>query len=430
MAYTSGWKLWPEKGLMAYSDQCDTFWETVGSTCPVMDAEWAWPPSAGRGPPPPMVAHHPLPVATSRPGMNVMAAPFVPVSREPASPLWPPPDPTPASLTTWGAQPWGAIPTVSPIRRPAPRHPGTQVTHFVPKPRAAPASRLAAHSAPHPWTPTVAAGADLYASMRHNNFTHVAPLQVSSPFSAPIPAGRQLCPVASPRGTQSIGSDRTIGHSDSEGDPDGASTADMDGQLIQCILDYFGDCKGSLPSERVQNIIKKEHRALYDAVFVSARFGKKWHKFLNHYPETFRLFTVPSQPLSDQDYCWRIRLANNPDWEAADHLEEEHRAEQEKTILERLHTIVNGRPNQECPMAEVIHELNRESGAEDSIAEAAEWAGDADLKVRKIRVNDLKRIMRRHPSGIVMREYHPEGNPPRCVTYLALEGSQPSAVMP
>lgn len=73
-------------------------------------------------------------------------------------------------------------------------------------------------------------------------------------------------------------SDSTPGYSDS-GSDDGRD-AHLEAQLIQCtkgsacflkkypctfpssIVDYFGDCKGSLPSERVQNVIKKDYAEL------------------------------------------------------------------------------------------------------------------------------------------------------------------------
>lgn len=77
-------------------------------------------------------------------------------------------------------------------------------------------------------------------------------------------------------------SDRTVGYSDSGSDKGTEERdAQLETQLVQCIIDYFGDCKGSLPSERVQNVIKKDYAELYEQVVV-ARFRKKWHKFLQH----------------------------------------------------------------------------------------------------------------------------------------------------
>eukprot|EP00669_Euglena_mutabilis_P009068 TRINITY_DN401_c0_g3_i1.p1 TRINITY_DN401_c0_g3~~TRINITY_DN401_c0_g3_i1.p1 ORF type:complete len:430 (+),score=72.12 TRINITY_DN401_c0_g3_i1:117-1292(+) len=200
-----------------------------------------------------------------------------------------------------------------------------------------------------------------------------------------------------------------------------AQAADLDAQLVARILEYFGQTSGSLPSERVQNVIKKEHRELYDAVFVSARFGKKWHRFLAHHADTFQLFTIPSNPTADQDYCWRIRLTGNEDWEAADLAEEKRRAVQEGFLLARMHDLLAARPGHSAPMAEIIHELNHEAPAPAQANRDDDAEGDVPRRIRKVRVNDLKRILRQPGSGLSVHDLSPEGEPSRTVTYLVLD---------
>lgn len=211
-------------------------------------------------------------------------------------------------------------------------------------------------------------------------------------------------------------SDSTPGYSDSGSDSDGRDSH-LEAQLIQCIVDYFGDCKGSLPSERVQNVIKKDYAELYEAVVV-ARFRKKWHKFLQHCADTFHLFTRPAQPAPNQDYCWRIRLVNNPDWEEADQLDEEFRARRDKDLLDRVHAILSSSPDKQCLMIDVINEMNKDIKGEDA-KDDEEEAEPHSRKARKIRAGDLKRLMRKCNSNFTIAEFQ-EGESQKRATFMKL----------
>ena len=95
-----------------------------------------------------------------------------------------------------------------------------------------------------------------------------------------------------------------------------AATADeMEWMLVRTVIDYFGDFQGSIPCERVQNIIKRDYPDLYNVV-VMKRHGKRWHRFIDAHPEYFHLFGVyrDGQP----ETCWRLRLTHSTDWERAD----------------------------------------------------------------------------------------------------------------
>jgi hypothetical protein len=216
--------------------------------------------------------------------------------------------------------------------------------------------------------------------------------------------------------TSENSSDHTLGYSDSDMSDRESEERDasLEAQLIQCILDYFGDCKGSLPSERVQNVIKKDYADLYEQVVV-ARFRKKWHKFLQHCSETFLLFTRPAQPAPNQDYCWRIRLATNSDWEEADQQDEEYRARRDRELLDKVHSILMNSPGQQCLMIDVINEMNKDAKGED-----VDYDDESpSRKARKIRAGDLKRLMRKCNSNFTIVEFQ-EGESQKRATYMKL----------
>jgi len=216
-------------------------------------------------------------------------------------------------------------------------------------------------------------------------------------------------------------SDQTLGHSDSERSDGDAARRDfsLERQLVRRIVEYFGDCKGSLPSERVQNVIKKDYADLYEAVVVN-RFRKKWHKFLQHCSHTFHLFTRPAQPAPNQDYCWRIRLVGNSDWEEADQQDEEFRARRDRELMDKVQAILAASPGQQCPMLDVIAELNKDAKADDG-GDHEDDSDDADggRRSRKIRAGDLKRLMRKCNSNFTMVDL-PEMEGQRRATYLQL----------
>lgn len=209
-------------------------------------------------------------------------------------------------------------------------------------------------------------------------------------------------------------SDHTLGYSDSE--PSDRDTEERDAaleaQLVQCIIDYFGDCQGSLPSERVQNVIKKDYADLYEQVVV-ARYRKKWHKFLQHCSDTFHLFTRPAQPAPNQDYCWRIRLVNNNDWEEADQVDEEFRAKRDRELLDKVQAILNSCPEKQCLMIDVINDLNKDAKDDGDDSEGY------NRKARKIRAGDLKRLMRKCNSNFTIVEYQ-DGENQKRATYMKL----------
>jgi len=214
----------------------------------------------------------------------------------------------------------------------------------------------------------------------------------------------------------------SIGYSDSDRSDREVEENDkrLEAKLIQCILDYFGDCQGSLPSERVQNVIKKDFADLYEAVVVN-RYRKKWHKFLQHCSSIFQLFTRPAQPAPDQDYCWRIRLADNTTWEEADLQEDEERSRRDQELRNRVQAILRGSPNCQSLMIDVINELNKDLKGEDSVKGSDDDISDSTgRKPRKIRAGDLKRLMRKSNSHFAIVEAGDGEDGQKHSTYLRL----------
>ena len=118
--------------------------------------------------------------------------------------------------------------------------------------------------------------------------------------------------------------------------------------LLQLILDYFQGYGGSIPSERIQNILKRDHGDLYHSVVVTW-YRRRWHRFMEYNSKSFILFWRTS---AHDSVCWRIRLASSKDWEETDRVEE---LKKDRWITERLCCILKDKA---CTMADVVSELN------------------------------------------------------------------------
>uniref|UniRef100_A0A7S1I7H0 Uncharacterized protein n=1 Tax=Eutreptiella gymnastica TaxID=73025 RepID=A0A7S1I7H0_9EUGL len=212
-------------------------------------------------------------------------------------------------------------------------------------------------------------------------------------------------------------SDGTLGHSDSDDDickrRPNAGLNEKIAALEQAIVDFCAAHPGSVPSERVQNIIKKEQPELYEAV-VTRQFKKKWHKFLEQFPNKFILFTKPAQPAPEEDFCWRIRLTDGPaGWEAADAQEELRRQEWEEEVLRRVVALLQSCPDQTSSMNEIINELNAHLAAPTVPEDPSPSAATLH---RRVRVVDLKKLLRR--SGT--HQFRVDDTPSQSLTHVQL----------
>jgi hypothetical protein len=191
-----------------------------------------------------------------------------------------------------------------------------------------------------------------------------------------------------------------MGLSDSDDETD--KKTHLQNELVQCIVKYFDGYGGSLPSERVQNIIKKDYAELYDAVVVG-RFKKKWHKFVQHFPDTFHLFSRPARPGPEEEHSWRIRLTWSEDWEETDRQEEELRSGREREMVEKTQALLLQYPDYQAPVHDLVNQLNIQLGLETLGTEVAETGSSFDSqKGRKIRGGDLKRLSRKFNGFLVL----------------------------
>ena len=102
--------------------------------------------------------------------------------------------------------------------------------------------------------------------------------------------------------------------------PAGPSWTDRRGteaDLVRIVVDQFRGYAGSLPSERLQNVVKATYPTLYAAV-VDARYRRRWNAFLQAHPTAFTLAQVPAAADPAQP-AWRLYLAPNAGrWWAVD----------------------------------------------------------------------------------------------------------------
>ena len=183
----------------------------------------------------------------------------------------------------------------------------------------------------------------------------------------------------------------------SDSDEETRKEDQLKAELVQCILNYFGGYNGSLPSERVQNIMKNDHAELYDAVVVR-QFKKKWHKFLQHCSGTFVLFSRPAA-CAPEECSWRIRLRSSADWEEADEKEEQLRAALERDLVEKIRVLLLQHPEYQAPVNDVVKQLNIELGlgtaSSNEDTEADTFGERGSPKARKIHSSDVVRLSRR-----------------------------------
>lgn len=88
-------------------------------------------------------------------------------------------------------------------------------------------------------------------------------------------------------------------------------------ELLQHVVACFGVFHGSIPSEALQNVIKRDQPLLYDLVVVRL-YRRRWHSFVLACGEALCLFSVPSNRKPDREKTWRVRLTLYSNWEDAD----------------------------------------------------------------------------------------------------------------
>ena len=164
-------------------------------------------------------------------------------------------------------------------------------------------------------------------------------------------------------------------------------------ELAELTLAIFEGQKGSLPSERVQNVIKRDHEELYAAV-VGAQFKKKWNHFIQHRPDLFQLFSRRVRNGDKEELAWRIRLTSATNWEEVDREHEEMRADREIELMKKTLALLLQSPDHEAPVADVVQQLNEQFGLDPQAT--GSFLDCSSNRPRRIRRGDLRRLAEKY----------------------------------
>lgn len=103
--------------------------------------------------------------------------------------------------------------------------------------------------------------------------------------------------------------------------------------------------KGSVPVEKIQNILRCQHRDLYDKVVGSKH--RSWNKFVEKHQETFELFSI-------EDGKWRMRLTSHTDYKLGDQREKQARETEDAHFLKALTQYLLSLPERACKVDDFI----------------------------------------------------------------------------
>jgi hypothetical protein len=143
--------------------------------------------------------------------------------------------------------------------------------------------------------------------------------------------------------------------------------------------------KGSVPVERIQNVIRAQHGPLYTLI-VGSRHNS-WKRFLEFHPRTFHLFCV-------DDGKWRMRLVRHCDWREADLQEQEERHTRDSHLIGCLATFLRTQPNGHCRVDDFRN-------AYPSLPQNRTPDGGKEPPYPLPARGDLTRFVRRHPARFI-----------------------------
>jgi len=143
--------------------------------------------------------------------------------------------------------------------------------------------------------------------------------------------------------------------------------------------------RGSVPVERIQNVVRSKHTDLYNIV-VGSRHNS-WRRYVERHPDVFHLFAV-------EDGKWRMRLIQHADWEEGDRKEQADRQSKEEHLVACLFLFLQRLGGRGCKVDEFMDAYPTlppnlaliQAGKEDQIY---------PLPAR----GDLVRFVRRHPDN-------------------------------
>jgi len=103
--------------------------------------------------------------------------------------------------------------------------------------------------------------------------------------------------------------------------------------------------RGSVPVERIQNVVRSKHADLYNTV-VGTRHNS-WRRYVERHPDVFHLFSV-------EDGKWRMRLVQHEDWEEGDRQEQAERQSKERHLIGCLSLYLERQQNMSCKVDEFM----------------------------------------------------------------------------
>eukprot|EP00667_Euglena_gracilis_P002328 EG_transcript_2328 len=161
-------------------------------------------------------------------------------------------------------------------------------------------------------------------------------------------------------------------------------------RLIEIVVGLLEDnamnpYKGSVPVERIQNVVRSQHNQLYNLI-VGSRHNS-WKRFLEFHPKVFHLFCV-------DDGKWRMRLVKHGAWKEADLQEQEERQLKECHLIDCLTAFLRQQPTLSCRVDDfrLAYPTLPRNQPREGVAEPL-----YPLPAR----GDLTRFVRRHPNHFV-----------------------------
>eukprot|EP00667_Euglena_gracilis_P002686 EG_transcript_2691 len=126
--------------------------------------------------------------------------------------------------------------------------------------------------------------------------------------------------------------------------------SEFEAQLTETTILYLQDetinpFRGSVPVERIQNVVRSKHADLYNTV-VGTRHNS-WRRYVERHPDVFHLFSV-------EDGKWRMRLVQHENWEEGDRQEQVERQSKEQHLITCLSLFLERRQGMSCKVDEFM----------------------------------------------------------------------------
>ena len=161
--------------------------------------------------------------------------------------------------------------------------------------------------------------------------------------------------------------------------------ADYEDDLTESTIHFLEDSTinpycGSVPVERIQNVVRTKVPDLYSKV-VGTRHGS-WKKYVEKHEEVFQLFSV-------EEGKWRMRLLKHTDYKIGDEREIAARVAWEKHFTQTLLSYLQSVPEQKCRVDDFMQKYPE--------LPCNQRKADGSLEFPLPPRGDLVRFVKRHP---------------------------------